>query len=112
MTKAIYPTSWFYNLYNHSQSETYSKLPSKLEFVLLMDSGASISVLNLPTFLLITQTFNVCDYDQQDISKTLTNANESKVLNKHYISVTCFPSIESKPAYIDDNFCCFFYHTN
>ena len=51
IANTITPYSWFYSLYVHA----YNILPSKLEILFLLDTGASISVLNLPTFLVIAK---------------------------------------------------------
>ena len=93
------PTNWFYTPHFHSQNQTDSNLPSRLEMASLLDIGASISVLNLPTYMIITQKFNVCIYTQHVTSKTLTIANQSEVPFKQRISVTCFPSKRTKSRY-------------
>ena len=50
MANAVTPTSWFYSLYIHTPStQIQRENPSRLEISLLLDSGASISVLNYPT---------------------------------------------------------------
>ena len=49
MTNAITPTSWFFIVHIPSQNETDSTSPSKCDFVFLLDSGACISVHNIPT---------------------------------------------------------------
>ena len=67
--------NWFYILYILSQSGIGSNSPSRLEPVFLLNSGASILVLNTPTYVKISQMFNVCIHDQRDTSKTLTPAN-------------------------------------
>ena len=60
-TYAIRPTSWFFILYIHSQDETDSIFSSRLEMAFLIHSGASILVLKIPTYMLATQMFNVCN---------------------------------------------------
>ena len=75
MKNAITRTSRYYKLYNQSQNEVDSNLPSKKEIVFLLDSDASISVRIIPTYKIITQLFNVRCYDQLDTSKTLTTVN-------------------------------------
>ena len=47
MKKAIPSTSWFYILYVHPENEIDSILPSRLQIVLILDSGAFILVLNI-----------------------------------------------------------------
>ena len=73
--EALTPTSWFSNLYFHSQNETKSNSSSGQEVFLPMESSASISVLRIPTYIMITQTFSVCNHDQHDTSRTLTIPN-------------------------------------
>ena len=67
-------------------------MPSKLEILFLLDTGASISVLSLPTFHVISKqlNINVPTNLQNKIAKTLTNANQTEVPIIYYISVTCF----------------------
>ena len=89
ITNTLTPTNWLYNLYVHSHIETASNLLSRSEIISVLDGGALILVLNLPNFLMITQIFIVCNHDQHDTSKTLTNANQSEVPIKKYVSLTC-----------------------
>ena len=96
MTNDITPTSWFYNRFIHSQNETDSNLHSRLEIVRPLESCASISGTNKPTYTKIIQMFNVCNHDQHDTSKTLTIANYSEDPIEQYIFVTCISSIETK----------------
>ena len=46
---AIAPYTWFVKIYTFKPPEDTS-LPSKLEILFLLDSGASICVVNFPTF--------------------------------------------------------------
>ena len=80
--KAISLTSWFYILIIHSQNESQSNLPTKLEITFLMGSGSSIPVPTISTYLMITPLFRVCSHDQHDKSKMLAIANQSEVPNK------------------------------
>ena len=93
MSNAIAPTSWFYNMYIQSTKNTETNFPSRLVITFLLDSGASISVLNLPTYLMIAKMYNMTSSDPLDSSKTLMIANQSEVSIKHYITVTCHTSI-------------------
>ena len=70
-------------------------LPSKLEILFLLDSGASISVLNLPTFHVIATQLglNVPKNIENKRAKTLTVANQTEVPTIHYISMTCFTEV-------------------
>ena len=56
-------------------------LPSKLEILFLLDTGASISVLNLPTFFVIAKQLilNVPKDIENKKTKTLTVANQTEV---------------------------------
>ena len=55
IANTITPYSWFYPLYIHASETNDNILPSKLEILFLLDTGASISVLNLPTFHVIAK---------------------------------------------------------
>ena len=99
MTNAITPTTWFYILYIHSEFETDSNIPSRLEIASLTHNGASILVLNIPVYMIIIQMLNVCHHDRKDTSKTLTSANQTDIPNKQCISVSCFSSIETDPIF-------------
>ena len=48
-----------YPLYVHASERKDNKLPSKLEILFLLDTGASISVLNLPSFHVIAKQLNL-----------------------------------------------------
>ena len=65
MTSASTPTSWLYILYLHSQKETHSNSISSLQTDFLLDS-ATFPVPNIPTYLIITELFIVCNPDQHD----------------------------------------------
>ena len=56
---AITPSTWFVHLYNFKPSED-TPIPSKLELLFPLDSGASICVLNLPTFTILADRFLKC----------------------------------------------------
>ena len=58
MTNAVTPTTWFYSLYTHTPSKQMKRdFPSRLEISILLDSGASISVLNVSPTMLLLQNF-------------------------------------------------------
>ena len=69
-------------------------LPSKLEILFLLDTGASISVLNLPTFHVISKqlNINVPTNLENKRAKTLTVANQTEVPIMHYIQ-TCYTEV-------------------
>ena len=69
--------------------------PSKLKISFLLDSCASISVLNYPTYLTIAELLNItCNKKTNHTSKTLTVANQTEVPILHYITATLNTSIE------------------
>ena len=60
-----------------------------------MDSGASISVLNYPTYLTIAKLRNItCNNKTNHTSKTLTVANQTEVPILHYVTTTLDTSME------------------
>ena len=60
-----------------------------------MDSGASISVLNYPTYLTIAKLLKItCNNETNHTSKTLTVANQTEDPKLHYITATLNTSIE------------------
>ena len=67
------PYSRFYPLYIHASERKDNILPSKLEILFLLDTGASISVLNLPSFHVIAIQLNL------NVPKTL-KIKEQKLL--------------------------------
>ena len=91
---AITPSTWFVNLYIFKPSEDTSIL-SKLELLFLLDSGASICVLNLPTFTILAEHFLKCSphSPHQNEYKTLTVANKSEVPILHNLILTLHASL-------------------
>ena len=91
----ITPYSWFYPLYIHAFERKDNILPSKLEILFLLDTGASISVLNLPTFHVIAKqlNLNVPKDIENTRAKTLIVANQTEVPLVHYVSMTCFTEV-------------------
>ena len=86
MANTLTPTSWFCSLYLHT-SERYNKsdYPSRLDFFFLLDSGASISVLNYPNYNTIEKLPNMTnDNTTLKFSKTLTVANQTEDPLLHY----------------------------
>ena len=61
----------------------------------LLDTGASISVLNLQTLHVISKqlNINVPTNLENKRAKTLTVANQTEVSIIHYISITCFTEV-------------------
>ena len=60
MANAVKPTSWFYSLYIHTSSNQIQRdNPSRIKIPFLLDSGASVSVLNYPTYVTIAQLLNI-----------------------------------------------------
>ena len=105
MGNAVTPTSWFYTLYVHTPSSTIQKdNPSKLEIAFLLDSGASISVLNYPTYHTLTKLLDIRPNHTSDIgphhtSKTLTVANQTEVPILHYANIILNSTIEDNARY-------------
>ena len=98
IANTITPYSWFYPLYIHASETNDNILPSKLEILFLLYTGASISVLNLPTFHVISKqlNINVPTNLQNKRAKTLTVANQTEVPIIHYISMTCFTEVNNQ----------------
>ena len=95
MANALTPTSWFYTLYTHSSpSQNQRDYPSRLEISFLLDSGASISVLNYPTYITISKLLSIKQNTSHHSSKTLTVANQTEVPILHYITITLNTTIE------------------
>ena len=59
IANTITPYSWFYPLYVHASERKDNILPSKIEILFPLDTGASISVLNLLSFLVIAKQINL-----------------------------------------------------
>ena len=100
----LFQRTGFYNLYIQSQNKTDSNLPSRLDFAFLLDSGAFISVHNLPTFMTIIQMFKFSNQEELDSYKTLTIANQSEVPMKQFLFVSFFLSIELKSQFLTTSF--------
>ena len=98
--------SWFYPLYVHASETNDNILPSKLEILFLLDTGASISVLNLPTFHVISKqlNINVPTNLENKRAKTLTVANQTEVPIIHYNSITCFTEVNHQTRSFNINF--------
>ena len=95
MANALTPTSWFYSLYTHAPpNQNQRDYPSRLEISFLLDSGASISVLNYPTYTIISKLPNIRQNISQNSSETLTVANQTEVPILHYITKTLNTTIE------------------
>ena len=58
MANALTPTSWFYSLYFHTpERHIDNDNLSRLEISFLLDSGASISVLNYPCYITLSNCY-------------------------------------------------------
>ena len=105
MAIAVTPTSWFYTLYVHTPSSiTQRENPSRLEIAFLLDSGASISVLNYPTYKTLTKLLGIrpnhtSDIGPHHISKTLTDANQTEVPILHYANIIFKTTIDDNSRY-------------
>ena len=94
-TKTNTPYSWFYALYVHAFEGKDNILPSNLEILFLLDTGASISVLTLPTFHVIAKplNLNVPKVIENKRAKTLTVANWTEVPIIPYVLMTYFTEV-------------------
>ena len=72
IANTITPYSWFYPLYIHAFERKDNTLPSKLKILFLLDTGASFSILNLPTFHVIAKQLNL--NVPKDIEKNSKNS--------------------------------------
>ena len=103
MANAVTPTSWFYTLYVHTPSSiTQRDNPSRLKIAL--DSGASISVLNYPTYITLTKLLDIrpnqtSDIGQHHTSKTLTVANQTEIPTLHYANIILNTTIDNNSRY-------------
>ena len=95
MANALTPTSWFYSLYTHaSPKQNQRDYPSRLEISFILDSGASLSVLNHPTYITIAKFFQIKQNNPPNLSKTLTVANQTEFPILHYVTITLNTTIE------------------
>ena len=78
-TIALTAKSCFQKLFIHFYNETDSNIPPSLEITFLLDSGAIISVLNIPTDMMNIQMFNLCNHKQHGTSKTPLVGNQYAV---------------------------------
>ena len=95
MANALTPTSWFYSLDTHaSPNQNQRDYLSRLEISFLLESGASISVLNHPTYITIAKLLQNKQNNPPNSSKTLTVANQTEALFLHYVIITLNTTIE------------------
>ena len=95
MINALTPTSWLYSLNTHaSPNQNQRDYPSRLEISFLLDSGASISVLNHPIYITIAKLLQCKQNKPHNSSKTLTVANQREVPILHYVTITLYTTIE------------------
>ena len=105
MANAVTPTSWFYTLYVHTPSSIVQRdNPSRLEIAFLLDSGASISVLNYPTYITPKKLLDIRPNHTSDVgptrnSKTLTVANQTEVPILHYANIILNTTIDENSRY-------------
>ena len=105
MANAVTPRSWFYTLYVHTPSSIVQRdNPSRLEIAFLLDSGASISVLNYPTYITLTKLLDIRSNYTSDVgptrnSKTLTVANQTEVPILHYANILLNTTIDENSRY-------------
>ena len=105
MANAVTTTSWFHTLYVHTPSSiVQNDNPSRLEIAFLLDSGASISVLNYPTYIILTKLLDIRPNHTSDVgptqnSKTLTVANQTEVPILHYANIILNTTIDENSCY-------------
>ena len=105
MANAVTPTSWFYTQYVHTPSSiTQRDNPSRLETAFLLDSGASISMLNYPTYITSTKLLDIRPNHTSDIgphntSKTVFVANQTEVPILHYANISLNTTIDDNSRY-------------
>ena len=105
MANAVTHTSWFYTLYVHTPSSITQRYnPSRLEIAFLLDSGASISVLNYPTYITLTKLLDIrpthtSDSGPYNTSKPLTVANQTEVPTLHYANIILNTTIDETSHY-------------
>ena len=86
---SINSSSWFFNFYIVKPNSDESS-PSRLEIMFLLDSGASISVLNIPTFTALAKHFLHCSYDLNKMTnKSIMVANKTQVPILFNVNLTC-----------------------
>ena len=106
MANAVTPTSWFYTLYVHTPSSiTQRDKPPRLEIAFLLDCGASISVLNYPTYITLSKLLDIRPSHTSDIglnhtSKTLSVANQTEVPILHYANIILNTTIDDNSRYL------------
>ena len=106
MATASTPTSWFYSLYTQVlPNQTQRAYRARLEISFLLDSGASISGLNYPTYVTIEKLLNSKQNNPQNASKTLTVVNQSEVPLLHYVTLTLNTTIEDDSRQFTIPFC-------
>ena len=105
IANAVTPTIWFYTLYVHTPSSIVQiDNPSRLEFAFLLDSGASISVLNYTTYITLTKLLDIRPNHTSDVgptrnSKLLTVANQTEVPILHYANIILNTTIDENSRY-------------
>ena len=105
MANAVTPTSWFHTLYVHTPSNVIQKdNPSRLEIAFLLDSGASNSVFNYPTYVTLTKLLDIrpnhtSTMTSNNTSKTLTVANQTEVPILHYANIILNTTIDDTSRY-------------
>ena len=105
MANAVTPTSWIYTLYVHTPSSiTQRDNPSRLEIAFLLDNGASISVVNYPTYITVTKLLDIRPTHTSNIgphntSTTLTVAKQTEVPILHFANKILNTTIDDISRY-------------
>ena len=81
--------------YIYAFEEKDNIVASKLEILFLLDIGASISVLNLPTFHVVAKQLilTIPKKIENKRAKTITVANQTEVPIINYGSMTCLTEV-------------------
>ena len=88
MANAVTPTSLLYSLYISTPSNQIQyDNPSRLKISFLLDSGASISVLNYLTFVTIAKLLKIKQNKTLNPSKTSAVANQTEVPIIPYVTI-------------------------
>ena len=77
-------------------NQTQRYYPSRLEISYLLDSVASISVINYPTYVTIAKLPNIKQNNPHNSSKTITVTNQTEVPILHYVSLISNSTIEDR----------------
>ena len=81
-------------MHTYSIKSNCERFSIKIRIFNFLDSGASISVLNVPTYVTIAKHLNIKQIITLNSSKTLTVANQTEVPVLHFVIKTLTTTIE------------------